>query len=824
MADNTLEVKITSDTSGIKSGTQEGASIFSNATKQIESSITSMNSNVSSAMSNLTGTFSSAFSTMSAAAASFGAAIVGYLSVSAIRGAIDAAMSYRDSVEQLSRVMGITAERASVLNVALKMVGVSAESYATANIRLAMHVKTSETSLNQLGVATRDTSGNLLSQTEIFNNAVSAMQQYKAGADQNQFALYAFGRNAQSIYEIQRLNNRVMTEAAEVAKNYGLILTNQASETMERYREKLAVITLLFDAIKMKIGTEVLPELVKLSGWFSKEGPTAINIFTGAAKGFIMMADVLITFSQNLITRFISIGKVIEDVFSGQWKRAVLDFKAGMAEIEVNNAQFNVRMSELFAKTSPEKLMGGGAGAPPPPGGGGKPFPTIETPSDLLAKWKDELKQREISEQAFFGLSKEEEKAFWEEKLATIKGAGKDQVKLRLEVNSEIFAADKTEAKEALETTINSFKQTQEGEKVTAAQRIGIQDSIIAAIEAAGAKETSIYRSALLERQKLVEQAALKEKEQQQKIVEVNLQVATSAIESKIKQVNTEYELGNLSATKQLSQLKTLLNEKYNLELQAYNRIRTLWNEYPVRWAEVENKIKLAAAKNEADLQNAENKAALEQAKTWDKAFNAISNSLNINWIAAIKGTESLRDQMTKIGENIANTMINAWARMCLEQIAYEVEAATASKALSRETALSKIASNAASAAAGAYDALSDIPIIGPALGAIAAAVVFAAVLAFGASVGSAAGGWDVDRDSLGMVHAKEMVLPANIAEGFRGMIANQGGGGGSGPQRTNFNFNIKSLDGADTMRVIARNAPAISRWVRNKGGPYGIR
>jgi len=823
-ADNELQVKITSDITGIKTGTQEAASVFSRATEQIQSSVSTMNSNVSSAMSNVTSTFSSAFSTIGAAAASFGSAIVAYLSVSALKGAIDAALSYRDSVEQLSRVMGITSEQASVLNVALKMVGVSAESYATANIRLAMHVKTSEGALNQLGVATRDTSGNLLSQTAIFNNAVAAMQQYKAGADQNQFALYAFGRNAQSIYEIMRLNNRVMAEAEQVAKSYGLILTSQASETMERYREKLAVITLLFDAIKMKIGTELLPELVKMSGWFASEGPKAISIFTGAAKGFIMVADGVITEVQNIVTVFVAWGKIIGDVFTGQWKKAVLDFKAGAAEIDANVAHLNLRMSELFAKTAPEKMLGGaGAGAPAGPAAGGKSFVTPETPSDLLAKWKDELKQREISEQAFFGLSKEEEKAFWESKLATIKGAGKDQVKLRLEVNSEIFGVEKTGAKEALETTINALKQQQESEKLTGAQRIAIQDQILSAIQAAGARETSIYRSAALEREKLVEQEAVKEIKEQEKILEAHLQTATIAIEAKMKEVNTAYELGSISATKQLEQLRTLLTEKYNLELQTFNRIRALWEQYPVQWQAVEKKIELATAKHEADMKSVENKATLEMQKTWTKAFDAIASSLNINWAGVIEGTQNLRDQMTSIGENIASTMINAWARMCLEQIAYELTAATASKALTKETALSKIASSASSAAAGAYDAFASIPYVGPVLGAIAAAVVFAAVMAFGASVGSAAGGWDVDKDSLGMVHAKEMVLPAPLAEGIRGMIAGQGTVGGPSQQRAPI-INVTAMDGTDVKRVLSRHAPTIYNTLRLRGRPYGIR
>lgn len=760
-----------------------------------------------------------------------------------MKGAIDAALSYRDSVELLSRSMGINAGEASVLNAALKMVGVSTETYVSANMRLAMHLKTNESGLNQLGVATRDVNGSLLSQTEIFQNAITAMQAYKAGADQNQFALYAFGRNAQAVYEIMRLNKNVMAEAQQVARAFGLELTPQGVEAMERYREKLGVLGLLFDAIKIKVGTVLLGEFSKMSAWFLDIGPTAINVFVGATKlciasaeaiGIIFksMAPILGAVANSFLTIAISVIKVAEALLHLKVTEAVeavkkgaSDFatgwKAAFTDIEKNASSSVDRIKALFGSVGGAK---GEAPATPGVGAGTKAFVAPETPSDLLAKWKDQFRQMEMAENAFYGLSKETSLKFWNDRLAEIKGKGKDQEKLRLEVNSEIFAIEKKGAHDALEATINALKVQQESEKITADQRIALQDKIIAAVVAAGAKETSIYREKVLEREKLVEQEATKEIQQQEKILEAHLAAATTTIESKIKQVNTDYELGNISASKQLEQLKTLLNEKYRLELETYNKIRMLWAQYPQRWQEGENQITKATAKHDADLQAAENKTSLEINKSWTKALDGITNSLNINWIAAIKGTENLRDQMVSMGENIANSMINSFAREFAQFVIYETLKVVLGKAMSKELTLSKVANNAVSAAAGAYSAMSDIPIIGPVLGAIAAAVVFAAVMALGASVGSAAGGWDVDRDSLGMVHAKEMVLPANIAEGFRGIIANQGGSGGSPQQRITINNNIQGWDGADVRRMLVKHGPTIYGTLKNRGRPYGIR
>ena len=112
-------------------------------------------------------------------------------------------------------------------------------------------------------------------------------------------------------------------------------------------------------------------------------------------------------------------------------------------------------------------------------------------------------------------------------------------------------------------------------------------------------------------------------------------------------------------------------------------------------------------------------------------------------------------------------------------------------------------------------------PFIGPVLGAIAAAVVFAAVMALGASVGSAAGGWDVDRDALGMVHAKEMVLPAPLAEGIRGMISGQGTVGGPAQKGSQSSYFKRWTE--PTLRGCSRSTGPRSTVRSNLGaGPTG--
>jgi hypothetical protein len=86
--------------------------------------------------------------------------------------------------------------------------------------------------------------------------------------------------------------------------------------------------------------------------------------------------------------------------------------------------------------------------APPEPkekaakGGGGKGS------DDRMAVWRDELRQQLQDEQHFFADSKTEELAFWQQKLALVQGGSDQDVKLRRQVNDQIFQLQKALAQQ----------------------------------------------------------------------------------------------------------------------------------------------------------------------------------------------------------------------------------------------------------------------------------------------------------------------------------------------------------------------------------------
>src|SRR5205807_5377375 len=121
-----------------------------------------------------------------------------------------------------------------------------------------------------------------------------------------------------------------------------------------------------------------------------------------------------------------------------------------------------------------------------------------------------------------------------------------------------------------------------------------------------------------------------------------------------------------------------------------------------------------------------------------------------------------------------ANAIAQAFAKQAASNIVEMGKQALVGKSIRAQ----EIRGDAGAAAAGAYRAIVGIPYVGPILAPIAAAVAYGGVMAFD----SAEGGYDIPGglNPLGQLHARERILPANLADGIRGLIAKGAGDGGA--------------------------------------------
>ncbi len=324
-------------------------------------------------------------------------------------------------------------------------------------------------------------------------------------------------------------------------------------------------------------------------------------------------------------------------------------------------------------------------------------------------------------------------------------------------------------------------------------------------------------------------------------------EVSTIMMEMKRQEANTEiaieqdkiknlYELGKIDAATRLR----LENELYQKEYQA--AINAKWAELDVKnqsiiqQARIYKEIEKLQLEHQRKTANAEAQMVAASKRNADRISSFFSGSINSMLFSTQTWSQKFQSLAQSAAERVIDTgikkIVEAWvigeATKTGATAAGEASRTAIETAAQAEGFAGKIAklaleidADAAAAAAGAYKALAGIPIIGPVLGAAAAAVVFTAVSAYGAMLPSAAGGWEVPQDTLAYVHKNEMILPADISGGLRGMVAAGAGARAAGGGDVHHHWTVNTLDAKSFAQMLDDNGSALWKTMNKQVGKF---
>ncbi len=152
---------------------------------------------------------------------------------------------------------------------------------------------------------------------------------------------------------------------------------------------------------------------------------------------------------------------------------------------------------------------------------------------------------------------------------------------------------------------------------------------------------------------------------------------------------------------------------------------------------------------------------------------NWIMAQLGMKAVSAATGTAEVA---THTATEVAKTAVTTGA--IAARSGAEIAAQAITMGAGAAMRVSEVVGYSGVAGAAAFASTAAIPIIGPELAPGAAAAAVAATMAF-APIAAASGGWgEIDRDQMAMVHKKEMILPAWIAEPMRKSLTTPSSGG----------------------------------------------
>lgn len=402
------------------------------------------------------------------------------------------------------------------------------------------------------------------------------------------------------------------------------------------------------------------------------------------------------------------------------------------------------------------------AGGPGQSGGG----------QNRLQQWRADLQTQLSDEQEYFADSKAEELAFWQDKLALTEAGSKEQ----LAVQNTIYQLQKQLAVQNERDTLASLDAD---EKVT-----------------------------------------------------------TAAYARKKAAVEEQAQLGKTSASEEVAQLKDLLDSEWALEQDYYEKKLAAATDDVRTQEKLTEQEGLAYQKYLTDKDKLDAQAVRDSQKQWASLLQPIQRALDTSITGIVMGTTTVQKALANLAQSIIAEFVNSAVKSVFGEIGKLLGASLAGSggggsASGDQDFWGGITGAGESIAGGGISqglfgsggilgalGLGGLVSGGGLFGSLFKGIGSLFGFEHGGIVPSAAGGWMVPSTSLAMLHANEMVLPANISQGLQSMIAGGDAAGGASPGAANVMFNVSAMDGQSVAKFFQSNGSvlvaAINRAMRN--------
>jgi hypothetical protein len=776
----------------------------------------------------------------------------------AFKEVISSTVNMTVDAQKLGRQLGISATDASVLNVALASVFVTQDQYSAAANKVTQTLKKNEAAFQDLGVATRDSGGHLVSTQEIIQSTTDRLLEFKEGTDRNVEGVKIFGRQWGEIAPILRLTSQAIEDARIKSDALGLTIGQENVEATKNYRTAMNDVHEVIKAVEKVIGEAILPVLTSLGHWFGEVGPQIVQAFRAAMAALTVVCqalwgalkavwDVIVALvspftdaigkmfggeSLSGMQLFVNALKVIEIACIGvrvafqlaaefiigtiehlnvviqqwaaltkaalslDWEGVKAAWKKGGDTIEAdsearfqklvdiaNKAGEDIQNAVLGDPTkkapiTPTKISTDGETSD---GGDAKQKNQMLALEERLAAFKANFAEQLALQGNFQEFSKSMDRDYWQAVLNTTKLSVADQ----LSIKKKIAADTEAIAKAGYEGELADLKAQESQYKGNLEAKLQLAVQYAAKIAAAEGGDSAKAKQAegqvlAIQRELAAQQIAIA-KATRAELDKVDL----AAIDTAQKIDQAEVAEGMKTNAQLLADERSFEQQRYQIKLEGLQRDFAAEaanpDRSPAKLAAINAQILSMQTQHEQQMTAISLKSAKEQDKYWTDLFSSMNSGFTSTISGFLKGTASIGATIKGLFQDIGNAIADTLAKMLSNWITTQIQQAIMGKV----SALANITAAAALAGANAYASTAAIPVVGPELAPAAAATAYTGAMSFAAAA-SASGGYDIPAgvNPIVQAHAQEMVLPSNISDGFRNIIAGLSAGGGSGASK----------------------------------------
>jgi len=777
---NEIGVRIFAETDELKPGMEGAASDVEKSAERMRASISSMKEAVQGHMATISSQVKAANDDISGGlsgmAGTFGkiGGLIGTVFAALAGGKLAQMASetadYTEEAMKLGRAMGTTATQASIWMEVAKELGSSTGEVEGAAKGLTRQLKENEDGLNRLGLVTRDSKGNMLDMDTLMKSAIATVNEHREGTERNMAAQEIFGRGVAGNSKLLLANAEAFKQDEEYIRSLGGQVSGESVAAWELYDSAMDKVGMGMTAFRNTIGNEVMPVIAKLAEWLASAMPAAITVTKGAIGGLVSafwaLKNGVVVVWETINAMVVTVAEPIRAMASAIGKALTGDFAGAAAEIKGVGGNISAAWSQAMdemTKSSEETSNRIGAifGAQTDVEAGDKSGKNYVPEPEKAKKekagagektrmpaWEAELAQQKAAfmlQNDMYEMTLEQEKKFWDEKLALVDKNDK-----------EYGALTKKSADMAL---------------------------------------------------KILKDKAVEGRAFAQMDIDEWKRAATAGIEVQEQAADLSYAMGEISNDERLQLDRQFEQQRYEIAAQAIEERMALMAKDPnmsaVEYQKLKNQLLEIDRKHMLDKRKIEGAMGLEKMAPQMKVFDTMQQSFTQALTGMLTRAQTWRQGLNNIFRSVLSSFVEnmvvqpiaKWAMGLLKQTAlYEMffgtkegmekssSAITIATSGTETTAVA--AGNAVQAGTGAAAAMAPIPWVGPVLALAAMAAVFAAVSSMGSK--SAAGGYDIPAgvNPMTQLHEEEMVLPAHLANPLRSKLvggddSGMGGGGG---------------------------------------------
>ncbi len=607
------------------------------------------------------------------------------------------------------------------------------------------------------------------------------------GAAKAAIAMQLFGRAGADLIPFLDQGSQNIDTLTKKAHELGLVLSDQAIAKDAAFNESLKSLGAQLKMAAVGFGSDLTPaiqsmtdalsESLKPGGFLADTLKALADAIKTLVVGLELAWQSLEVVTAAMAGAIVTVAGVINSALHLDWNGIKAAWDRGLTQTKLAvDQQVGTMMHTILAFKGELASVGESSGKKSEPLGQLSMPGVAGSSHGQMSEWRAQLTQKQDLEGVYHELSKQDELAFWQEKLALAKKGTADYNAVLHEVvnlQRQVYKAQVSGAQKASEAEL-SLKLSQ------------------------------LNTDANLERNHL-------------KTVTQNNQFLLQS--------------GQITSDQKLARDQEVANQEYALALDLLSKKLELYQADAKARAKIDDQIIKLNANREAQLTRATQTAVLDNQKAYQQMFAPITSAFDTSIKGIIMGTQTWQQawqrSLTAILSSFIDTgikMVSTWASQQLAmtlatttqneaRMASSQMASTSSLATSAITIVKSIMNSASETFAGIFGFLA--PVMGPTAAGPAAAGM-GTVAAVAGSVASSAGGeWNIPVDRLQFVHRNETILPAGIAGGLRNLV--ERGGNAQSHQ-----IHIHATDAQSVERLFHNNGAAIARALQSHLRNFG--